>query len=50
MNINKTELQVQIDENSAHASDFAIALNFVETYKLQSGAIDWTQASALPVG
>jgi hypothetical protein len=50
MNINKTELQVQTDENSAHTSDFATALSFAETYKLQSGAIDWTQASALSVG
>jgi hypothetical protein len=50
MNINKAELQVQTDEYAVHASDFAIALSFSETYKLQSGAIDWTQASALPVG
>ena len=50
MNINKTELRVQKDENAVHTSDFAKALSFAETYKLQSGAIDWTQAIALPVG
>ncbi len=50
MNINKTELQVQTGENAIHTSDLATALSFAEMYKLQSGAIDWTQASALPVG
>ncbi|RFC36818.1 MAG: hypothetical protein DID92_2727743492 [Candidatus Nitrotoga sp. SPKER] len=50
MNINKTELQVQIDENVAHISDFATELNFAKTYKLESGAINWAQASALSVG
>jgi len=49
MNINKAELQVQTDEYAAHTSDLATALSFFETYKLQSGAIDWTQVSALPV-
>lgn len=50
MNINKTELQVQIDGDCAHTSDFAPALSFAETYKLQRGVIDRTQVSALPVG
>jgi hypothetical protein len=50
MNIHKIELQVQTDEYAAHTSGFATALSFTETYKLQSGAIDWTQAIALPVG
>ncbi len=50
MNINKTKLQVQIDGDCAHISDFAPALSFAETYKLQRGVIDRTQVSALPVG
>ena len=50
MNINKTELQVQIDGDSAHVSDFAPALSVAETYKLKSGVIDRTQVSTLPVG
>lgn len=48
MNINKAELQVQIDESSAHVVDIATALSFAETYKLQSGITDWAQASASP--
>lgn len=50
MNINKTELQVQTDENAAHTLNFVTALGFAETYKLQSGVINWAQASALAVG
>ncbi len=50
MNINKTELQAQTDENAVHTSYFAKVLSFAETNKVQSGAIDWTQASALRVG
>ena len=50
MNINKTELQVQLDGSYAHTSDFATVLSFSETYKLQSGTTDWTQASALSGG
>ncbi len=50
MNINKTELQVQRDENAANTSSFATVLSFAEAHKLQSGAINWTQASALPIG
>ena len=49
MNINKTELQVQIDESFAHAADFTTAQNFAETVKLQSGVTDRAQASASPV-
>ena len=46
MNINKPKLQVQIDEGSVHAVDFATALGFAETVKLQSALTDWAQASA----
>lgn len=49
MNINKTELQVRIDESDAHAADFATALSFAETVKSQSGITDRAQASASPV-
>ena len=49
MNINKTELQVQMDGNFAHAADFATVLSFAETYKLQSSVTDWAQASAPPI-
>ncbi|CAH1085028.1 hypothetical protein [Candidatus Nitrotoga sp. 1052] len=48
MNINKTESQVQMDESSALAVDFAAALGFSETFKLQSGVTDWAQASSSP--
>lgn len=46
MDINKTDLQVQMDESFTFVTDFAAALRFSETYKLQSGITDWAQASA----
>jgi len=49
MNINKTELQIQMDGRFALAADFATALSFAEKYKLQSGVTDWAQASSPPV-
>jgi hypothetical protein len=49
MNINKPKLQVQIDEGSIHAVDFATAPGFAETVKLQNGLTDWALASAPPL-
>ena len=49
MNINKPKLQVQIDEGSVHAVNFATALGFAEKVKLQSGLTDWAHASASPM-
>ncbi len=48
MNITKTKLQVQIDGSFTLVTDFATALSFAEKVKLQSGLMDWAQASAPP--
>jgi hypothetical protein len=46
ININKIEWQAQMDGNFALAENFAAAPSFSETFKLLSGVMDWTQASA----